>query len=89
MVLERLFWDEDKGSFVRFNLRTKIVQPIPIGFPVGFFVCIPERDGMTDEQNIAEHSPKGSNAYCSGKIHLPDMDCSPQRSSYEVQYYQI
>lgn len=50
MTLQRILWEEEKGRFVDFQDRSKPVDPTPIGFPTGFFVCNQERDGITDEK---------------------------------------
>lgn len=89
MTLERLFWNEDKQLFVKFNSRNEKVNPQPLGFPTSFYVCKFEIDEITDEQAIEEHAPTGANAYCSGKICIPNITDSPQRCSYGVQYYRI
>jgi len=89
MTLTRILWEEETERFVNFHDKSKVVNPIPLGFPTGFLVCNPEQDGITDEQTIEEYAPRGANSYCSGNIHTPNITDSPQRSSYEVQYYKI
>ncbi|VVB78331.1 Uncharacterised protein [uncultured archaeon] len=89
MALQRIIWEEHKERFVDFHNISRVVFPTPIGFPTGFLVCNLERDGIKDEQAIEEHAPRGANAYCAGNVHAPNITDSPQRSSYEVQYYRL
>lgn len=89
MILERLLWDETKEIFVKFNKQNESVKPEPIGFPTSFYVCDKEKNGITSEELIYQDAPKKANAYCSGKLRIPNISDVVTRTSFEVQYYKI
>ena len=38
MTLTRILWEEETERFVNFHDKSKVVNPIPLGFPTGFLL---------------------------------------------------